>query len=156
MSPCVKWRQTQCLPRLPGSEWQRGAAARSSCHWRSTSKNALSAHLYFGPSDCHRVRHRISSNVTCRSQIFSNFASGKVIANEMSVTHRCNPRVKRKVEATAGFKFTASSSGLNLELCFEFRGEVSMRWAEHNGDWRLESQLKSIEAWYLACRETAI
>ncbi len=86
---------------------------------RSTSKNALSAHLYFGPSDCHRVRHRISS--TCRSQIFSNFASGKVIANEMS-DERTD--VKRKVEATAGFKFRASSSGLNLELCFEFRGEV--------------------------------
>ncbi|KAK2887404.1 hypothetical protein Q8A67_015632 [Cirrhinus molitorella] len=41
----------------------------------------------------------------------------------MSVTHRCNPSVRRKVEETAGFKFTASSSGLNLELCFEFRGE---------------------------------
>lgn len=48
------------------------------------------------------------------------------------MTHRCNPRVKRKVEATAtaSFKFTVSSSGLNLELCFEFRGEASIRgWA---------------------------
>lgn len=138
---------------VAGSEWQRGAAALSSCHWRSTYKNALSAHLHACPSDCLRVNHPTSS--TCRSQVLGNFSSGKVISNEMSVTHRCNPRVKQRVEETAGFKFTASSSGLNIELWFEFRGEVSRRWAGHNGDWRLGSQLKSIEAWYVAYRETA-
>jgi len=42
----------------------------------------------------------------------------------MSLTHRCNPRVKGKVEATAtaSFKLTFTSSGLNLELfCCEAR-----------------------------------
>lgn len=47
------------------------------------------------------------------------------------MAHRCNPRVKGKVEATAttSFKFTVSSSGLNLvlELYFEFRGEARKR-----------------------------